>query len=636
MPNEPEKVDLESPDLAAEAREKLTDLFPGVLADGVLDATRLAKILGTDVAAASDARERYGLMWAGKAEAVRSLQTPSRGTLIPDFNRSVDWDTAQNVFIEGDNLEVLKLLQKSYNDKVKLIYIDPPYNTGRDFIYRDDFTDGTAAYLRYTGQVDEEGLRTSTQTDLGGRRHSRWLSMMYPRLVLARNILRQDGAIFISIDDHEVEALSLLCDEVFGAENFVAKFPRVTKRAGKTSDLVAANHDYVIAYRRSDAAVLNRFAHTDDGFKFEDEHVSSRGLYKLNQTLDYGSIQYSASLDYEIEIDGHILRPGGASKDQMIKRQQRNPKTDWCWRWSRRLYDFGLANGFVVLKEGREGPRLYTKTYANATIKEIGGQYQVVIEGRTKSITSLEFTDNKYSNDNAKKALVGLLEVAAFDYTKPVELVRKLVELLTSPEDGDIVIDFFAGSGTTAHAVTAQNASDGGNRRSISVNLPEPTPENSAAHDAGYETVSDVTYARIMAGLAHASSTNKEGLKGFPPGESNFANSQRAEGEVSFVETTLRENGLDSISIAAEIFLKEGVTFDSQWERLSVAGADAVRAAGVLITLSHEMTDDITRAALDLGPDVLVFLEDGFAGRDAVKANAHSNAKQLGIKMKTV
>ena len=194
MTDEPDKVDLETPDLAADYRAALAALFPGVLADGVLDATKLGELLDTPVAQVPDGREGYGIQWAGKAEAVRSLLTPSRGTLVPDMEHSVDFDNAENLFIEGDNLEILKILQKGYNDQIKLIYIDPPYNTGNDFVYKDDFSDGLRGYLEYTGQLDDAGNRLSTDVDAGGRRHSRWLSMMYPRLVLAGIFWRKTAA----------------------------------------------------------------------------------------------------------------------------------------------------------------------------------------------------------------------------------------------------------------------------------------------------------------------------------------------------------------------------------------------------------------------------------------------------------
>lgn len=251
MSDEPEKVDLETPDLVADHRAALAHLFPGVLDDGVLDVAKLSELLDTPLAQTTDGRERYGLQWAGKADAVRSLLTPSRGALIPDLDRSINFDDAKHVFIEGDNLEVLKLLQKAYNDRVKLIYIDPPYNTGNDFVYNDNFRDGLQGYLAYTGQLDEGGNRTSATIERSGRRHSRWLSMMYPRLFLARNLLAPDGLILISIDDNEYPRLVLLLDEIFGEENYATTF--IWQKKKKPSFLhanVGSLTEYVLCVTR--------------------------------------------------------------------------------------------------------------------------------------------------------------------------------------------------------------------------------------------------------------------------------------------------------------------------------------------------------------------------------------------------
>ncbi len=284
MTDEPAKVDLETPDLAADNRALFENMFPGVLADGVIDPERLGALLDVPVAQVADGRERYGLMWAGKQDAVRSLLTPSRGTLLPDLDNSVDFDRAENVFIEGDNLEVLKLLQKAYNDKVKLIYIDPPYNTGsNDFIYPDDFSDTLRAYLEYTGQVDAEGRRLSSNADTLGRRHSRWLSMMYPRLVLARNLLTQDGAIFVSIDDNEVANLRAVMDEVFGPENFVATviWQKVYSPMN-SSTRFSEVHDYIHVYARNASEwtpnLLPRTEAQDAAYKNPDD--DPRGPWK--------------------------------------------------------------------------------------------------------------------------------------------------------------------------------------------------------------------------------------------------------------------------------------------------------------------------------------------------------------------
>jgi len=316
---------------------------------------------------------------------------------------------------------------------------------------------------------------------------------MYSRLLIARQLLKEDGVIFISIDDNEVHHLRKLCDEVFGEENFVGELPRITKKAGKSSDDFAKNNDYVIIYKKSEYTQLNTFEHTDDGFKNEDEWVNERGLFKLNQTLDYGSIQYSASLDYEIEIEGVIYRPGNVSKEEMLERQKRNPKSDFCWRWSRDLFDFGYANGFIVIKENGSN-RIYTKTYQEVVIDKNEGGYFIKQQPRSKPLSSIDLIQNKYSNDNSKKDLSKIFEKEYFDYSKPVSLLKTIS--FAGLNSNDIILDFFAGSGTTGQAVTELNQEDGGNRKYILVQLPEATDEKSEAYKSGYKKISDITIER--------------------------------------------------------------------------------------------------------------------------------------------
>lgn len=433
--------------------------------------------------------------WTGKEYLDFIINSNSNGRLIEYKEESVNFDETKNLYIEGDNLEVLKLLQKSYYGKIKMIYIDPPYNTGKDFVYKDNFKDNLQNYLEVTGQVDGEGKRISANQETAGRYHSNWLNMMYPRLFLARNLLKDDGVIFISIDDNEVHNLRKICDEVFGEDNFIADFPRVTKKAGKSSESISKNHDMILCFQKSDKSEFNSFEHTDEGFKFSDEYVNERGLYKLNQTLDYGSIQYSASLDYEIEIDSKIYRAGNVLKEEMEERKKRNPKSDFCWRWSKDLFEFGLKNGFIVVKEYGSYSRIYTKTYQNATISKKSNGYFVEIKKRTKAISTLEFIENKYSNDNSKKDLSKLFSENIFDYPKSLELIKKL--LYIGANNDDIVLDFFSGSATTAHAVMQLNAEDEGNRKYIMVQLPETTDEKSEAYKAGYKNICEIGKERI-------------------------------------------------------------------------------------------------------------------------------------------
>lgn len=420
------------------------------------------------------AKEGYGLDWLGKSYA-RILASDSATTLLKEdevHNIKAENANSQNLLIKGDNLEVLKHLSNAYYEKVKMIYIDPPYNTGSDgFVYNDDRMFTTKQLQDLAALSEEEAKRILEFTQSGSNSHSAWLTFMYPRLYIAKQLLKDDGVIFVSIDDNEVAQLRLLMDEVFGEENFVAEFARITKKAGKTTELVAGNNDYVIFYRKSSLTQLNKGDLESTGYTGDDEYLEERGKFKLSQTLDYDSIQYSASLDYEIELDGEIFRPGNSTKEEMLERQTRNPKNDFCWRWSKDLFEFGLKEGFIVIKDGKNGKRIYTKTYLNAKINKDKKGYFIELIERKKATSSLEFLDNKYSNDNSKKDLDRIFDSKVFEYAKPVKLLEKLIEISTNK--GDIILDFFAGSGTTAHAVMKLNSYDSNNRKFVLAQLPE-------------------------------------------------------------------------------------------------------------------------------------------------------------------
>jgi len=566
MTDQPQKVDLATPDIAAANRESLEALFPGVIADGVLDTARLGELLDIPVTSTSEGRERFGLMWAGKQEAVRSLLTPSRGTLIPDLERSVDFDTAQNVFIEGDNLEVLKLLQKAYNDKVKLIYIDPPYNTGNDFVYNDDFSDGLRGYLEYTGQLDEDGNRTSAKVDVAGRRHSRWLSMMYPRLVLARNLLAQDGAIFVSIDFNEVASLKLLMDEVFGEENFQREIIwRIGWLSGyKTmANNFIRNHDTMLFYSRDPDKLgfVKRYL----------ENANFKPLVKrepkLNSKLDQLGLNAAAQKDL-LNFINHENRP------------DRYPIED---TWNSNEYD---------------------------DLNSIG-----IVSFSGEKISKLLDVEEEYKGQ------------------KSVKMIGRIIESMTA--DDDIVLDFFAGSGSTAHAVMDRNAADGGRRRCISVNIQEPLADGSAARNAGYSTVCDLAIARIKKAMTAVNGADTLGLRIYTLGDSNF-HVRSSEGELDLSASTLESETADSSAIASEVLLKEGVALDAAWERLSLGDVPAVSADGLVVVLGLEISDGVVEQALAMKPRVIVFLEDGFASRDTVRVNAFTRARELGITMKSI
>lgn len=627
MSDEPETVDLESPDVAAEKQSAFEEMFPGVLADGVLDTTRLGELLDTDVTAPADGRERYGLMWAGKQEAVRSLLTPSRGSLTPALEKSVDFDTAENVFIEGDNLEVLKLMQKAYNDKVKLIYIDPPYNTGNDFVYNDDFRDGLKAYLEYTGQIDDQGSLTSSSANAAGRLHSRWLSMMYPRLVMARNLLTQDGVMFVSIDENEATNLRSLLDEVFGRENFLGQVTVVSNLKGRSDDrFFATAHSYLLVYRRSDefeplgvgleTEYVESYKESDDGGQFRYLPLRKSGTNSLRS--DRPNMYYPFWVD---PTTGSV-----STQESDVHQVAVYPKfpdgRDGCWRW------------------GAEG--------AKARIDEVAGR-QVGADRRwdvfqkdylekdgveRRSVPKTVWTGAQFDNGRGTAEIKSLLGSRVFDAPKPTGLIARILEYAT--RDDDIILDFFAGSGTTAHAVALKNSEDGARRRFVLVNLPEETARESAAHKAGYETVSEITLARLQAVIDNVEGASGPGLRTLTLDHSNFHKTVEIDGELDLEDSTLAWEETDWPAIAAEVLLKEGVTLNHPWQRQELSDGEIVIADGVAVVLTLELDLGVVKQALDLGPRVVVFLEDGFAGKDPVKGNAVSSAKALGITMKTV
>lgn len=424
--------------------------------------------------------KKYGLVWEEHQEEVdKKMETHIPVfSEVPEYELIEDeYNTSFNFLLEGDNLHSLKLLEKTHKGKVDVIYIDPPYNTGnKDFIYNDEFV----------GREDSF-------------RHSTWLSFLSERLRIAHKLLSPDGLIFVSIDDNEQAQLKLLMDEIFSEDNFIICMPRITKKSGKTTSAYAKNHDYILVYTKREQDIFVMEEHVDEAFKYEDEYVRERGKYKLNQTLDYDSLSYSSSLDYPLEIEGEIFYPG-SSKELWEERQKGNHRrADWAWRWSKKLFQFGYDNGFVVIKRKKDGSaRIYTKTYLNAKIgKNSNGNFVIEYNKRVKATSSLEYIDNKYSNDNAKKdlSLFGLGD--KFDYSKPVELIKKLIKAYY--KNDALILDFFAGSGTTAQAVLELNEEDGGSRRFIVCT----NNENNICQEVTYQRIKTVLTGRMASGCEY-------------------------------------------------------------------------------------------------------------------------------------
>ena len=582
--------------------------------------------------------ERYQFTWPDKKKAMLAANAPITATLRPVVADSVGKDgtpggfDSENLYIEGDNLEVLKLLQETYLGKVKMIYIDPPYNTGNDFVYEDDFAQRTEDYMGNSGQYDEEGNRMVTNTESNGRFHTDWLNMIYPRLKLAKDLLAEDGVIFISIDDNEIENSLKVCSEVFGKENYLACFPRVTKKAGKTTEAIARNHDYLLSYAKSSAVKLYLPSHTDDGFKFSDEFIDTRGKYKLNQTLDYDSLQYSASLDYPITVKGKTFYPGQSYEKYLERQKGNHARADWAWRWSKELFEFGLKNGFIVIKDYESHSRIYTKTYQNCKIVKKGNGFQLEYMERTKAISTLEFIENEYSNDNSKKNITQVFDAAVFDYSKPVELLKTITSYATSTSD--VVLDFFSGSATTAHAVMKLNAEDGGHRKFIMVQLPEKTDEKSEAYKAGYKNICEIGKERIRragrkikedAGLT-APADLDIGFRCLRLDESNMKPVYYTPDEVgqqdlfSLVDNVKEDRTPEDLLF--QVMLDLGVLLSSPIEVKEIAGKKVFNVAEgfLLACFDHDVTEETVKAIAQMKPYYAVFRDSSMAN-DSVATN---------------
>lgn len=649
----PETIDGLSMNIEQTNKDKLKTVFPECFAEGKLDIDKLLGLCGEYI---DNDFEKYKFEWKGKADCLKLAQKRSAGTLRPCPEESINFDTTQNLYIEGDNLEVLKLLQSAYYRKVKMIYIDPPYNTGNDFVYSDDFADPLARYKEVTQQT------TKSNPETMGRFHTNWLNMMYPRLRLAANLLRDDGVIFISIDDNEVANLRKICDEVFGEENYIGLLPRITKKAGKSTIAIANNNDFLLIYSKSNFIQFNLQSHTDEGFKNSDEYIETRGLYKLNQTLDYDSLQYSPSLDYPIEINGETFYPGSSYEKYLERKNGKYSRADWAWRWSKELFEFGYKNGFIVIKKTANGTRIYTKTYQKAQIEKTESGFKIIEIERTKPLSSLEFIENEYSNDNAKKQLISLFEASPFDYSKPISLIKFIIAFSSS--NNDIILDFFSGSATTAHAVMQLNAEDDGNRQYICVQIPELCDEKSEAYKAGYKNICEIGKERIRrAGrkiLSEVEEQNKQlkfgeeekalpdvGFRVFKLDTSNLKtwdNTPVAEDDMQLLLD--RMNGMihrvkpdrSDIDMIYEIMLKLGVPLTYSVGKIEVNGKTAYTVGDdclLLICLEEDVRPEDAEAMAEYVPAKVIIARDSFSD-DTAMANAHYILRDRGIELKLV
>ena len=479
-----EKLNMQTTNIVDENIKRIGELFPNCLTERLdaegkpevaIDFDQLRQELSKDIVEGQE--ERYQFTWPDKRNAIRLANAPTTDTLRPCREESVDFDNTQNLYIEGDNLQVLKLLRENYLGKVKMIYIDPPYNTGNDFVYNDDFAQSSAEYIHNSGQTDEEGNRLVANTENNGRFHTDWLNMIYPRLKVAKDLLSEDGVIFISIDDNEQKNLKNICDEVFGENNFIADLIWANKEGGGSSDsrLFRIKHEHILCFakRIENIDIKGVPISNQDRYKGKDEHFAIRGPYYL-QKLGMGSIQYSESLDYE------IICPDGT----MVKPADNNGGKKACWRWSKEKYIKNSAIGFVEIKKDSNNIwTVYTKQYMNC---DNDGN---IIKRTQRPMGIIE----EYSSTQAAKLLRNMS--IPFDYSKPIELISYLIDRCCLNDS--IILDFFSGSATTAHAVMQLNSEDGGNRKFIMVQLPEATDEKSEAYKAGYKNICEIGKERI-------------------------------------------------------------------------------------------------------------------------------------------
>jgi len=607
----PERLDLASASMTGERIARLREDFPEVFTEGKVDFDALKRSLGEWV---DPGKERFGLNWPGKAACMKTIQQPSVGTLLPVRDESVDFDATQNMIIEGDNLEVLKLLQKSYHGKVKMIYIDPPYNTGNEFIYPDNFTEGLQDYLRYSGQVDGDGLKLSTNTESEGRYHSNWLNMMYPRLFLARNLLRDDGFMIVSIDDHEVHNLRSVLNDVFGEENFIANIIWQRKYTrSNDAKFFSEVHDHVNIYARDrTAASLNLQPRTSEqraAYSNPDNHP--RGPWKATPLHAKSGVNNN-----EFRFGNGIAwsPPPGTFRRFSDSAMARMELEDEIWFGSSGKSQPSRKSLLSEVKEGVTPITLWLHD-------EVGHTHE--------------------ANEEVKK----LLGEAVFDNPKPTRLIRRMLELTTERGGEDIVFDFFSGSGTTAHAVVKLNAEDGGDRRFILVQLPEPT-------EGEYPTISAITRERVRrAGKAIAMErAGKLDLDGAGPLDLGFqayrlstSNFKPWDGDPVTFDPAQRQGQLfgsvaeqlqfhaDNLlpdrttgDILAEILLKSGFELTVPVERLDLAGKEvfSVGDGALLVCLERSLTLAVIEAMVARDPGQIICLDAGFNGNDQLKVNA--------------
>ena len=587
-----EYVTKTTPDLGREQIERLKQIFPECVSEGQVDFDLLRATLGEADALAGE--NAYSFTWAGKQDAFRAIQTPSAASLAPAPEESVSWESTQHLFIEGENLEVLKLLYKSYYGRVKMIYIDPPYNTGHDFIYRDDYRQPRRAYLEKTGQIDAAGNVLTSNPETSGRYHSDWLNMMYPRLFLARQLLCEDGVIFVSIDDNEVYNLRLVMNEVFGEENFIAQLIWKSRQFTDTRAVtnISTDHEYILVYaKQSDFSF--RGIERDES-KFRNPDNDPRGPWMSRSILGLATVEQRPNLHYDI-VDPKT----GISY---------SPPVNTGWRYSKERMQSLIEEEHILFSSDPDGRPREKKFRADLLSEYISFPSTI---------------DDVFTADGTAE-IREMFGFQVFDFPKPSELMRRLVKQIT--KEDDLVLDFFAGSCSIAHAVFVQNRQDGARRRFICVQLPESLDEESEVARRGFSTVADIGKERIRRVIAQMQAEREGqlpletrerpedlGFKVFKLASSTFRHwqpPQDADSDTLERQLALFDGGLepdaDRRHAIYEVILKEGYSLNARIEpveTLKVSKTFRVYDEGDGETFFYICLDDeIHQAALDALP----------------------------------
>lgn len=635
-----DKLKMHSPDMTQQNIEKIQALFPNCVteskgSDGELklaiDFDQLKQELSNSIV--EGPQERYQLNWPGKREALLSANAPIAKTLRPCRKESVNFDTTENLFIEGDNLDALKMLQETYLGKVKMIYIDPPYNTGKDFIYKDDFSENSDEFLRRSNQKDGEGKRLITNTESNGRFHSDWLSMMYSRLKLARNLLKDDGVIFISIDENEIGNLEKITVSIFGTENFIGTFPVVMNLKGNQDAFgFAETHEFVVvATKCKDVCELNHFPLDDE--ELDDWNEDEYGLYKKADTLrrtgqDASRISrpkgwFPVFIDKEERV--YVTEDDQPkSRGDIVLYPTNDSGDELSWSWGKQKISREPYNLIVV--HGRNGKNIYKK------------QRPSLGELPTKKPKSL-FYKPEYSTSTATNELKKMFDKKLFDGPKPVPFIHDLS--LIGAKSDDIILDFFAGSATTAHAVMQLNAEDGGNRKFIMVQLPEECDKKSEAYKAGYKTIAEISKerirragAKILAGECHKDWNKDVGFRVLKVDSSNMADvyyspDQVTQGSLDLLVDNIKADRTDE-DLLFQVLLDWGVDLTLPIKKETIQGKSVffVDDDALVACFDLRINEALIKELATKEPLRVVFRDDGFES-DAVKINAEQIFKQV-------